>query len=157
MQCLGIILLCVFPLIKLAVDLTACVITTRRERIAFYCGIAIPQGTLIILQLYLCDRPIEIGFCQVGLETNDLIKILNRKNIILKIQSVPPDRSDTIGVELCFCRNNEQRQQSQNYYVSINFQLSTFNFQLLSFIFPLYSHPSLGSNQTGISKSSSCE
>ena len=76
-------------------------------------------------------------------EADDLIEVLNGKHIVLKIQGVPSDRGDAVGVQLRPYRSTEYRiQRTDEYcYVSINFQL--------------YLHPSSGSNHLGISNCSS--
>ena len=62
--------------------------------------VAVPESTLIVLQLDLRYRPVEIGFGQVGFESNDMVEIMDGEHIVLKIQRILSDRGDAVGVEL---------------------------------------------------------
>ena len=94
-------------LIELAVDVPSGIIATRGERIVLDGGVTIPQRTLIVLQLDLCNRTVEIGFAQVRLEPDDLIEILYREHVVLKIQRIPPDSCDAVGIELRKCTKGQ--------------------------------------------------
>ena len=86
--------------VQLAVDISAGIIATRRERIALNRRIAIPQSTVIVLQLDLRDRAVEIRLREIWLEVDDLVEILDGEYVILKIQRIPSDCGDTVGVQL---------------------------------------------------------
>ena len=70
-------------------------------------GVTIPQRPLIVLQLDLCNRTVEIRFAQVRLEPDDLIEILYREHIVLKIQRIPPDSCDAVGIQLRKCTKGQ--------------------------------------------------
>jgi len=74
--------------------------------------VAISECTLVVLQLNLRHRPVEIGFGEVGFESNDLVEILNGEHIVLKIQRILADRGDAVGVELRVYRSTEYRVQN---------------------------------------------
>ena len=100
MQGFGIIRFRVIQLVQLTVDIPACIIIAGREGIAVNGSITVIERALIILQLDLGNRAVEIGFCQIRLEPNDLVEILNRQHVIFEIQGVPTDCRDAIGVQL---------------------------------------------------------
>ena len=70
-------------------------------------GVTISQRPLIVLQLDLCNRTVEIGFAQVRLEPDDLIEILYREHVVLKIQRIPPDSRNTVGIQLRKCTKGQ--------------------------------------------------
>jgi hypothetical protein len=54
--------------------------------------------------LDFCYRAVEIWFAQIGLDMDYLVEILDGQYVIFKIQSIPADGCNAIGIQLRLCR-----------------------------------------------------
>ena len=68
---------------------TTNLISTHHKWIALDSCITVCFSTLKILQIQFSQCPEEIRFIQIRLSINYLVKVLDRKYIVLKIKSVP--------------------------------------------------------------------
>ena len=112
MQRLRVVLFRFLIPVRLQVYIASRIVITGRKGVALDRRIAVPQSTLVVLQLYLRYRAVEIGFCQIRLKTNDLVEVLDGQDLVLEIQGIPSDRRDAVGVELRPNRSTEYRVQN---------------------------------------------
>ena len=80
---------------------TTCVICLYQERVPFKTKRTVFFSSFIIIQIDFCHSTVEIWFGQPRFWFDNLIEILYRKNIVLKIQGVAPDSQHTIRIDLC--------------------------------------------------------
>ena len=72
--------------------------------------------------MHLGDRSEEVGLGEIWFAFDDLVEVLDGKDIVLKIEGVPADGSDAVGVELGLYWIKAYSAQNTNYYVSNPFQ-----------------------------------
>ena len=73
-------------------------------------------GTTVILQADLGHRTVEVGLGQKGLSLNSLVKILDRKDVVLKVKGIATDVYHLLGVDLRldrrqYCQCSQQQHQ----------------------------------------------
>ena len=114
-QRLGEVFLCLVKLIGLPVHITAGVVRAGHERTVLYRRIAVLFRASQVTQLNLGYSTVQVRLSQIRLHLDDLIEILDTEHIILIIQRIPPNRSDTIGIQLRLRQQRTQAQQCHNY------------------------------------------
>ena len=108
MQCFLIILNRSIKFILTNPCQTTNLISTHHKRIALDSCITVRFSTLKILQIQFGQCPEEIRFIQIRFSVNNLVKILNRKYIVLKIKSVSGNSHHPIRIYLSTHQRWEQ-------------------------------------------------
>ena len=91
---------CFIPFALSLISKSTSIICHVDERIALDDYIKVGFGTNIIFELYFGNCTKIIGVDKIWFCLDNLIKILNRKHIILKIQRIATNRGQSVGVEL---------------------------------------------------------
>ena len=87
---------------------TTNLISAYYKRIPLDSSVTVHFSTLKIFQVQFSQRPEKIRFIQIRLRINHLVKILNRKYIILEIKSVSGDSHHPIRIYLSTYQRGEQ-------------------------------------------------
>ena len=107
-------ILCGFlQLVGLPIDISARVVCAWLERVAFDGGIAVHLGSCVVAQLYLGYSAQHVWLAEVGLEFDDLIKILDTKHIVIEVQGIATDSGNAIGIELCGDEANTKKPRTK--------------------------------------------
>ncbi|MPM31581.1 hypothetical protein SDC9_78137 [bioreactor metagenome] len=126
LKCCFIIANSSFKFTLLDTGQSAYLISAYNKRITLYCSTTISFGALIVFQIYFGQSSKKIRLVQIRFRIDYLVKVLDRKNVVFKIQCIPSNSHYSFCIDL---GTKISRKKQQKQYYILDHQLSIINKQ----------------------------